>query len=195
MGSLAIENSNELQVASSTTGDRKPVTSGGILLPVNVQRESRVAAEHLARVLAGTGAHVHLLHVAPFINKHIGRFLSGEAKQRFVSDRAASSVEPVRKLLELAGVRTTVHVSSARDIAGEVLAVAEREKVSRIVMGATRKSTLVRTVTNSVTGRVLAGATVPVEVVAGREASLWQRVGVPAGVGLAMAALLIELLD
>ena len=193
MGSLAIESSNELPVASSTTGDRKPGVAGGVLLPVNVQPESRVAAEHLARVLAGTGAHVHLLHVSPFIHKHIGRFLPAEAKKRFVADRAAGSVEPVRKLLELAGVKTTVHVSSALDIAGEVLAVAEREKVSRIVMGATRKSTLVRTVTNSVTGRVLAGAKVPVEVVAGREASLWQRVGVPAGVGLAMAALLIEL--
>lgn len=165
-----------------------------ILLPVNAQPESRIAAESLAKSLVGMdGIHVHLLHVTPFIHKHIGRFLGGEAKRKFVADRAASSVDPARRLLEHAGVRTTVHVSSALDIAAEVLEVAERERCARIVMGATRKSTLVRTLTNSVTGRVLAGARVPVEIISGREASLIQRIGVPAGVGLALAALLLEL--
>ena len=183
-------------VADSKTAQgvgRAQVAAGGILLPVSAQPESRAAAMHLAATLSGTpAAHVHLLHVTPFIHKHIARMLPREAKRRFVEERAAAAVEPVRRLLEIAGVATTVHVTSALDVAAEVLTVAAREKCSRIVMGATRKSTLVRTVTNSVTGRVMAGAGIPVEIVAGRDAPLWQRIGVPASVGLAMAALLIE---
>ena len=165
-----------------------------ILLPVNNQPESRAAAEHLARELRGVpGVHVHLLHVAPRLHRHIARFLQGEAKSGFVDARAAAAFQPVTRMLEMAGIRTTQHVATALDVAGEVIATAEREKCGRIVMGATRKSVLVRTLTNSVTGRVLAASRVPVEVVGGREASLWQRIGVPAGVGLVLAALLIEL--
>ena len=196
MNAIAIEANpgSGAAAAAGVASEPKLAVAGRILLPVNGQPETRIAAEHLARAINGdSAAHVHLLHVTPFIHKHIGRFLPKQAKQGFVAERVASSVEPVRRLLELAGVKTTVHVSSSLDIAAEVLAVAEREQCARIVMGATRKSQLVRTITNSVTGRVLAGATIPVEVIAGRDASLWQRIGVPAGVGLALAALLIEL--
>lgn len=196
MSTLAIEANpvSSAAAAAVVASEPKLAIAGRILMPVNGRPEARIAAEHLARAIGGdSGAHVHLLHVTPFIHKHIGRFLPKQAKQGFVAERAASSVEPVRRLLELAGVKTTVHVSSSRDIAAEVLAVAEREQCARIVMGATRMSPLLRTVTNSVTGRVLASATIPVEVIAGRDASLWLRIGVPVGIGLAMAALLIEL--
>jgi nucleotide-binding universal stress UspA family protein len=194
MVTLAIDGRPASEAAQPATEWARQSVAGGILLPVNAQPESRIAAEHLARTLSGTaGAHVHLLHVTPLIHRHIGRFLPLHARRRFVDERVAASLQPAMRLLEVAGVRTTVHVTSALDVAAMVLSVAARENCSRIVMGATRKSTLVRTMTNSVTGRVLAGATLPVEVVAGREASLWQRLGVPAGVGLAMAALLIEL--
>ncbi len=193
MNNLAIE-ATSASAAAPQAVEQSLAIAGRILLPVDGGTEARGAAEHLARSLRGvSGAHVHLLHVAPFIHKHIGRFLPKQAKQGFVAERAARSMEPVRRLLELAGIKTSLHVSTSLDVAAEVLAVAEREQCARIVMGATRKSTLVRTLTNSVTGRVLAGATIPVEIVTGRPASLWQRIGVPAGVGLAMAALLIEL--
>jgi nucleotide-binding universal stress UspA family protein len=194
MVTLAINEPAAADLATTGHAERAPVRTGGILLPINAQPESRVAAEHLARTLSGVpGAHVHLLHVSPALHRHISRFLPAHARRRFVDERVAASLQPVSRLLELAGVKTTVHVESAVDVASAVLALAEREKCSRIVMGATRKSTMVRSLTNSVTGRVLAGASVPVEVVSGREASMWQRIGVPASVGLALAALLIEL--
>jgi len=193
MNNLAIE-ATAGSAAAPLAREQSLVIPGRILLPVNGGAESRGAAEYLARSLRdASGAQVHLLHVTPFIHKHIGRFLPRQAKQGFAAERATRSLEPVQRLLELAGVKTTVHASTSLDIAAEVLAVAEREQCARIVMGATRKSTLVRTLTNSVTGRVLAGSTIPVEIVTGGPASLWQRIGVPAGVGLAVAALLIEL--
>jgi YjbE family integral membrane protein len=194
MDSLAINEPGAADLAITGQSGRVPVPAGGILLPVNAQPESRIAAEHLARTLTGVpGAHVHLLHVTPALHRHISRFLPGHARRRFVDERVSASLQPVLRLLEIAGVKTTVHVRSAVDVAAAVLALAAREDCSRIVIGATRKSTLVRTLTNSVTGRVLAGAAVPVEIVTGREASLWQRIGVPASVGIALAALLLEL--
>jgi nucleotide-binding universal stress UspA family protein len=194
MASLATNAPVAAQVALTGQDERTPTAIGGILLPVNAQPESRIAAEHLARTLgAAGGTHVHLLHVTPALHPHISRFLPSHSRRRFVEERAAAAMQPVVKLLELSGLKTTVHVTSAADVAATVIAVAKRENCSRIVMGATRKSTLVRTLTNSVTGRVLAGANVPVEIITGREASLWQRIGVPASVGLAIAALLIEL--
>jgi nucleotide-binding universal stress UspA family protein len=194
MVSLTINEPAAADHAVRRRAERSLPPAGGVLLPVNAQPESRIAAEHLARTLAGvSGAHVHLLHVTPALHRHISRFLPRQARRRFVDDRVAASLQPVLRLLDVSGIRTSVHVRSAVDVADAVLAVAARENCSRIVIGATRKSALVRTLTNSVTGRVLAGAAVPVEIVSGREASLWQRIGVPAGVGLALAALLIEL--
>ena len=185
--------------ASSVSRDAASVSvaaSGliNILLPVNGTEVARFAADQLAREIAGRkDVHVHLLHVAPAIHRHIARFVPASARRRFVQERVEQSVQHIRRIFEMAGIATSVKVASARDIAGEILAVAAREGCSRIVIGATRKSALVRSLTNSVTGRVLAGANVPVEVVAGADASLWQRIGVPAGVGIALAALVIEL--
>ncbi len=199
MKSVAIEGSIPVAavgaVQDAVVAARKPATEGAVLLPVNGTATARVAAEHLARVMSGAGAHVHLLHVTPFIHRHIGRFLPARAAQDYARQRAAAAIDPVLRLLKLAGVETTVHVARNRDIAAEIVAVATREQCSRIVLGATRKSALVRSVTNSVTGRVLAGAPMPVEIIAGSPASAWQRIGVPAGVGagLALAALMIEL--
>ena len=197
MSSVAIEVPAAVAAAQAVVSPvRQLVSPGSILLPVNGQSAARVAAEHLARSMGGVGGtQVHLLHVTPFIHRHIGRFLPARAAQDYARQRAAAAIDPVLRLLKLAGVNTTVHVARSRDVAAEIIAVANREQCTRIVMGATRKSALVRSVTNSVTGRVLAGAPMPVEIIAGNAASAWQRIGVPAGVGagLALAALMIEL--
>jgi YjbE family integral membrane protein len=165
-----------------------------VLLPVSEGEESRIAAERLAREMSGRrDVRVHLLHVVPSFHRHIGRFLPPGARRRYVEERADRVIGHLRRLFEVAGVEARVSVASGRDIADRILAVAERESCARIVIGATRKSALVRALTHSVSGRVLEHARVPVEVVAGSDASLWERLGVPAGVGLALAALVIEL--
>lgn len=63
----------------------------------------------------------------------------------------------------------------------------------RVVMGATRKSDIVRLFTGSITGRVLARSPVPVEVVLHGESSVITRFGVPMGIGLALFALVLEI--
>lgn len=183
-------------VAAVATGEA--AAGGGdvpsLLLPVNGGAAARVAADHLIRSLPRDGrTHVHVVHVTPAIHKHIGRFLSRQAKRSYAESRAEAAWGPVLRSLDLAGVQRTTHIITARNVAGAIIDSARNFGCERIVMGATRKSALVRSLTNSVTGRVLARATVPVEVVSGRDAPFWQRVGVPASVCVALGALVLEL--
>ena len=165
-----------------------------VLLPVNGGAAARVAADHLIRSLPRDGGtHVHVVHVTPASHKHIGRFLPRQTKRSYAESRAAAAWAPVLRSLEFAGVPTTTHVITSRNVAGAIIDSAGNFGCARIVMGATRKSALVRSLTNSVTGRVLARAKMPVEVVSGRDAPFWQRVGVPASVCVAMGALMLEL--
>jgi hypothetical protein len=62
-------------------------------------------------------------------------------------------------------------------------------------MGTARKNTLTRLMEDSVTSKVLEIARVPVEVVTGAPASRWERIGIPAGVGAALAALVAAAVD
>ena len=57
-------------------------------------------------------------------------------------------------------------------------------------MSTARKNSLTRLVENSVTNRVLALTSVPVEVIAGDAMSKWERYGIPAAVVAGLALLL-----
>jgi hypothetical protein len=65
------------------------------------------------------------------------------------------------------------------------------EGVSEVVVGAAAKSPLLRFLTGSVTNSILATAPVPVAVVAAPPLSPLHRYGIPAGVGLGLAALIL----
>jgi K+-sensing histidine kinase KdpD len=58
-----------------------------------------------------------------------------------------------------------------------------------IVIGTSRKSSLLRALENSLTTRLIEHSHVPVEVIAGAPASAVERVGVPAGIGAGLALL------
>jgi hypothetical protein len=59
------------------------------------------------------------------------------------------------------------------------------------MLGTARKNSLTRLVEDSVTNRVLELTPVPVEVIAGKAVSKLERYGVPAGIGTAIALLLL----
>ena len=58
-------------------------------------------------------------------------------------------------------------------------------------MGTARKNSVTRMLEDSVANKVLEIAQVPVEVVAGRSISKLEQFGIPAGVGAAVAVLLV----
>jgi hypothetical protein len=62
-------------------------------------------------------------------------------------------------------------------------------------MSAARKNSLTRLVENSTTNRVLELTSVPVEVIVGDSVSRWERYGIPAGLGTALALLLAAAAD
>jgi len=109
---------------------------------------------------------LHLLHVQPRLSRHISRFVSRH-------DRAAWHAER----------------------AEEICNAAQRLQCHHIVMGTARKNSLTRMLEDSVTNAVLENATVPVEVVVGREVSKLERWGVPTGVGIGLGGLLWVLAD
>jgi nucleotide-binding universal stress UspA family protein len=75
------------------------------------------------------------------------------------------------------------------DAAQAIDRVARRLHVDRIVMGTARKNSLTRTIEDSVTNRVVELAQVPVEVIAGESVSRLERIGIPAGIGVALVLL------
>jgi len=174
-----------------TAGGRPAVRH--ILLPVNDTAAARAACAQVITDLRNVeNARVHVLHVAPRMPRHVTRFLDADARKRWLEQRAGVAVDPVIARLAAARIDHQVHVRTARGVAGGIVAMARELKCERIVIGAVRKSDIVRLFTGSITGRVLARSAVPVEVVLDGEASLITRIGVPAGVGLAMFALLLE---
>lgn len=164
-----------------------------VLVPVTAGAVSRAAVEHAARSLAAdSGATVHLLHVLPRFNRHLGRFLSRRAREKFNAARIAAAVEPARRLLAAHGVDVRAHVRTAADVPQEIIQVARTLGAGKIVMGSTRKSDLLRFLTGSFTGRVLDRSGIPVEVVLRGEASRWSRIAIPTGVAAAIAAVVFD---
>jgi nucleotide-binding universal stress UspA family protein len=80
----------------------------------------------------------------------------------------------------------SVH-SEVGERAKAITDTARRLHCHHIVMSTARKNSLTRLVENSVTNRVIALSSVPVEVIAGDAVSTWERYGIPAGIGAALA--------
>ncbi len=187
-------------VAAETQAARSavPRSSGetamrNVLIPINDTQESQAAVKRFVDQLSGAqDLCVHLVHIVPRFNRHIGRFISRAARERMLKDRLDASVKPAIRLLQTAGVRFEVHDSVATDVTQEIIALAKSLHCELIVVGSRRKTNLLRAMSNSVTGRLLAEAPMPVEVVLSGQASVFERVGLPAGVGMAIVAMIAD---
>lgn len=164
-----------------------------ILIPLNDTQESQVAVKRFVDHLSGPqDLCVHLVHIVPRFNRHVGRFISRSARERMLKDRLDAAVKPAIRVLEAAGVRYAVHESVASNIPEEIIALAKTLHCELIVVGSRRKTNLLRVMSNSVTGRLLAEAPMPVEVVLSGQASVFERIGLPAGVGVAIVAMIAD---
>ena len=84
---------------------------------------------------------------------------------------------------------------SSESVAGSsaaIMATAQRLGCERIVMGSVRKNNLLRWFTGSLTGRMLERASVPVEVVLEGRPDAFTRLGIPAGLAVALAAVVLD---
>jgi YjbE family integral membrane protein len=161
-----------------------------ILLPVDASVNSLQAVEHvIGRHAAGAAMEVHLLHVRVPLSRYIARFLSRSDHDAHHRQEAERALAPARDLLNRSGVPHTDHVEFG-DKAETIRRVAQRLGAQQIVMGTARKNSLTRVIEDSVTNRVIQIVEVPVEVVVGRAVSPIEKIGLPAGLGVAAAVLI-----
>lgn len=160
-----------------------------LLLPCDGTPNALLAVRHVINGFRrGDVLTVHLLNVQPPFSAYVARHVGREARADFYRERARDALAEARQLLDAAGVSYQVH-TEVGDKALCIAAAARRLYCSRIVVGTSRRSALVRAIQNSFTNRLLEHCSVPVEVITGAPAGALERLGIPAGVGAGMALL------
>ena len=166
-----------------------------VLLPVDGSRNCEFAVRHVVRqFMNNTAMEIHLLNVRAPLSSYVTRFLSRKNVRDYHHDEAEKALRPVRQILDGYGVPYAVHVEMG-ERAEVITAAAHRLHCDHIVMSAARKNSLTRLVENSTTNRVLELTSVPVEIIAGDSVSRWERYGIPASLGTAIALLLAAAAD
>jgi nucleotide-binding universal stress UspA family protein len=162
-----------------------------VLIPVDGSENAMRAVRHAVnQSLAKGGLEAHLLYVRAPFSWGLARIAGRKQHDSLWRDAAEQVLAPARALLRRHGIPHAVHVDSGGR-AEAIHRAAQRLHVDKIVMGTARKHSLTRIFQDSVTSRVIEIARVPVEVIAGTNISRLERYGVPAGVGTAVAAVLV----
>ena len=166
-----------------------------ILVPVNGTHNCDLAVRHVVRqFMNNTSMEIHLLNAQPPLSSYIARFLSRKTRLEYHRDEAEKALRPARQTLDGFGIPYAVHIEVGPR-AEAITAAAHRLRCDEIVMGTARKNSLTRLVEDSTTNRVLELTDVPVEVIPGDAVSRWERYGIPAGLGTAIALLIAALAD
>jgi nucleotide-binding universal stress UspA family protein len=157
-----------------------------VLIPLDGSENALRAVRHVVnQSLAKGGLEAHLLVVrAPLLSQFAS--ITGKQQREWVQQVLA----PAREMLHRYSVLHAVHVDTG-ERAEAIHRAAQRLRVDKIVMGTARKYSLTRFFQDSVTSRVLEIARVPVELIGNSKVSKLERYGVPAGVGTAVAAVLV----
>ena len=162
-----------------------------ILVPVDGSSNSLHAVRHVVNeFMRNPALEIHLLNVQAPFSQYISRFASREDRDDFHRDQAEQALLPGRRMLDRFGVPHEVHMELGEK-AYVIADAARRLRCDHIVMGTARKNSLTRMIEGSVTNRVIALASVPIEVIPGNPASRMERYGIPAGAGTALASLFL----
>jgi nucleotide-binding universal stress UspA family protein len=154
-----------------------------ILIPIDGTPQSLDAVRAALYEGAGAIERIELVNVQPLLNRHVSRWVSKASRDAWRNERSAAALEPARKLLEGRGIAYATHALVGH--AAPAIAAAARElRCDEIVVGAARRGPLGRLLANSTTSQLLEEATVPVRIVPGAHAPRFERLAVPAGLGI-----------
>ena len=160
-----------------------------ILVPVAGTPNDAFALRQVTkRFLADSAMEVHLLNVQAPFDSHVANFSSRRSRREYHREQAEKALAPAREALDRHSIPYAVHVEVG-DRAETIVAVAKRLQCDEIVMATRRKNSLTRLVESSVTDKVIELTSVPVEITAGEAMSKWERYGIPALIGAAVALL------
>ena len=166
-----------------------------VLVPVDGSRNSEYALRHVVNeFLKNSAMEIHLLNVQPPFSRHISQFIGSKTRDSFHHDEAEKALRPARQLVEKFGMPYSVHIKVGNK-ANIIVDEARRLRCQRIVMSTARKNSLTRMLEDSTTNKVLEKTSVPVEVIAGEAISKFERYGLPAGLGAALALLVAAAVD
>ena len=166
-----------------------------VLIPVDGSRNCEFAVRHVVnQFMSNTAMEIHLLNVQSPFNRHVSGFVSRKTLHEHHRDESEKALRPIRQMLDGFGIPYSVH-TEVGDRAQSITATARRLRCDQIVMSAARKNSLTRLVEDSITNKVLELTTVPVEVIVGDAVSPWERYGIPAALGSALALLLAAAAD
>jgi Ca2+-transporting ATPase len=158
-----------------------------VLIPVDGSRNCQFAVKHVIKeFMNNTAMEIHLLNVQPPFSRHIARFVSRKSLRDYHRDQAEMALGPVKQMLDGFGIPYSAHA----EVGERAKTISDRARSLRcdhIVMSTARKNSLTRLIEGSVTNKVLQLTSVPVEIIAGDAVSKWERYGIPAGVGAALA--------
>ena len=158
-----------------------------VLIPVGGTRNDRFAAEAVIRQFVNnTAMEVHLLNVQIPFSAYVAQFSSRSSRRDYHRERAEAALAPVREMLDKFSIPYAVHMEVGNR-AKVITDAARRLRCDEIVMATARKNSLTRLVESSVTDKVIELTSVPVEVIAGDSMSKWERYGIPAAIGTAVA--------
>ena len=161
-----------------------------VLIPVDGSRNCQFAVKRVIREFMGNQAmEIHLLNVQAPFNADIARFISRKRIHDYHRDEANKTLGPIKQVFDDLRIPYSAH-AEVGDKAKLITDAARRLRCDQIVMGTARKNSLTRLVENSVTNKVLELSAVPVEVIAGDAVSIWERWGIPAALGAALALLI-----
>ena len=162
-----------------------------ILIPVDGSPNALKAVRYAVnRYMSNHALEIHLLNVRTPLTQNAARFIGKRNRAAWHREQADLALKSAREMLDGYGVPHVVHVELG-DKAETIDRVAQQLRVDQVVMGTSRKNSLTRLIEDSVTNRVLELTRVPVEVVAGDSISRLERIGVPAGIGAALALLYV----
>lgn len=157
-----------------------------ILVPVNGSECSLKAVDEAIRTARANGnAIIQLVNVQPLFPLHVSRFLSSGATEDIRVERAKLALAAAQQRVEAAGLRYSVHMLRGR-IVPSVTAYAVEAGADQIVVGTSPVRSAVRLLRESIADGLIEKSTVPVDVVRGGEIGMFERFGLPAGLGLGL---------
>lgn len=137
-----------------------------VLLPVDGSSCSKNAARYLLDFLRDAGKiELHLLNVQPLAeNWEVRSFLQDEEIKQMAQENAAALMEPVRAILDEAGISYAVHIEQG-EVAETIARYCKDLGCDQVVMGTHGKGALEGLLLGSVAAKVLHLVTVPVTLV------------------------------
>lgn len=161
-----------------------------VLVSVDDRADSLKAVRHaLHRFQNGEPLHVHLLQVRPPRPAGAARFWGGRSRAARRRERAARTLAAASRMLERSAVPYAVHVEPGGEPALVVHDAARRLRADQILIGTSRGEMVARMRRDAASDRLRDIRHVPVGTITVEWAPLFERIGVPLGIGTGLALL------